>query len=96
MKRSVFDKYGKFDESLKVCMDYDFWLKVKDKTNWGFLNRVISAYAIRPGARSTSQKYRKSNLAETAKVLKRYLTPLEYMTSLIINKLVDLYNKVYV
>jgi glycosyltransferase involved in cell wall biosynthesis len=28
MKKSLFDRYGGFDESLPVCEDYDLWLKI--------------------------------------------------------------------
>ena len=28
VRRELFDRYGKFDETLRCCEDYDFWLRV--------------------------------------------------------------------
>jgi len=31
MKKKLFDKYGLFDENLKLAMDYDYWFRIIDK-----------------------------------------------------------------
>ena len=41
IKKDVFDDYGFFDESLKVCEDYDMWIRITAKENVGFLDRPL-------------------------------------------------------
>ena len=41
IKRDVFDDYGFFDESLKVCEDYDMWIRITAKENVGFLDKPL-------------------------------------------------------
>ena len=48
VRRSIFDKYGYFDESLPCCEDYDFWLRVS--VNEEFL-LVPRQYTIKDGGR---------------------------------------------
>ena len=39
MKKEVFDDYGFFDEDLKVCEDYDRWIRITAKEEVGFLDK---------------------------------------------------------
>ena len=39
--RSIFEKYGYFDEELPVCEDYDFWLRVSSKEKIGFIDKEL-------------------------------------------------------
>lgn len=47
--RSLFEKYGYFDESLPCCEDYDFWLRVS--VNEEFL-LVPEKYTLKEGGRA--------------------------------------------
>ena len=93
MKKEVFDKFGPFDESLSSQMDYEYWLRVAGKTKWNFFNRIISNYTIRKGAKSSSKKNSKENLANMEAVQKRYTNRMEFFLAGIIERLVEVYNK---
>ncbi|MEJ5273281.1 MAG: glycosyltransferase family 2 protein [Spirochaetota bacterium] len=56
LKKSIFDDYGYFDESLPVCEDYDLWLRITSKENVGFIE---SPLIIKYGGHSDqlSRKY---------------------------------------
>jgi len=41
MKRSLFDEMGGFDESLPVCEDYDFWLRVTSRYPVLFIEKEL-------------------------------------------------------
>ncbi len=44
--KSVFEDVGLFDESLRVCEDYEMWLRISQKYEIGFLNeKLITKYA---------------------------------------------------
>ena len=54
IKKNIFDKYGKFDETLKNYMDFDLWLKLtKNKVPAKFINEIICNFIIRENAQST-------------------------------------------
>jgi len=42
MKRSLFTKYGPFEEGFKVCEDYDLWNKILAHENIGFLPEYLT------------------------------------------------------
>lgn len=44
IKRTVFKKFGLFDPSLRYCMDYAYWLKICERTHWGFMPICVSYY----------------------------------------------------
>ncbi len=39
--KSLFDKYGKFDENLRICADYEFLLRAKDELKAGFVDSIL-------------------------------------------------------
>ncbi|MBP7901358.1 MAG: glycosyltransferase [Spirochaetes bacterium] len=41
VKKEIFDEYGLFDEDLTVCEDYDLWLRISARENFGLLNQKL-------------------------------------------------------
>lgn len=95
MKKDVFDQFGKLDVSLKTNMDYDLWLRISKKTNWGFRDRLISNYMIRKGSGSSDSDKRNQNLTCLETVQKRHLNYFEMILAKIVNRLVMKVNKTY-
>ena len=95
IKKTVFDKFGTFDETLTSSMDYDLWLKIIGKTRWMFIDYVISKYRVRKGSQSSDKKNREKNLKNSALVLHRYLSPIEIKISEFINFLLSTKYKMY-
>jgi len=93
MKRKVFEKFGLFDEGLSSKMDYEYWLRIADKTNWQFIDRVISNYTIRKGAKTSSRKNRQENEANLKIVQRRHLNSVEYALARIVYGPVHLLNR---
>ena len=70
-RRSLHEKFGYFDEDLKVAGDYDFWLKLaKAKERFQKVEGTVGIYLDSPG----SAEHRQINLTawETARVRARY------------------------
>lgn len=41
LRKSIFEKYGYFDENLLVCEDYDLWLRITAFEKVGFIERPL-------------------------------------------------------
>ena len=41
MKKSLYQQYGGFDETLPVCEDYDLWLRMAVREKFGLLNEKL-------------------------------------------------------
>ena len=56
IKKEIFDKYGLFDHKLKVCEDYELWLRITSKIKIGYLDKpLIKKYGGHKG--QLSDKY---------------------------------------
>jgi lipopolysaccharide transport system permease protein len=55
-KRSVFERFGLYDETLPSLMDIEFTYRIASKTKWCFINRIISNYSVRIGSDSSDPK----------------------------------------
>ena len=42
IKKKIFDEYGLFDEDLKVCEDYDMWLRICSRYPVLFINEALT------------------------------------------------------
>jgi glycosyltransferase involved in cell wall biosynthesis len=93
IRKTVFDKYGYFDENLKSSMDIDMWLRIINKTKWKFLNEIIANYTIRSSAQSSGMSNKLENGANLFKVAKRYMNFFEYIFFILVKKVLDRYNR---
>ena len=93
IKKSVFLKHGYYDETISSAMDIDMWLRLKDKTKWKFIDRIISCYTIRKGAQSSGLIRKDANSKNVITVEKRYLNSLEFRVFELVNMFIDRYNK---
>lgn len=95
IQNEVFIKHGLFDENLTSNMDYDLWLRIMNKTNWLFIDTIISNYRVRINAESTDRRNYTKNQSNLLVVLKRHLSPIEFFLSRISNYLLSKLNTVY-
>jgi glycosyltransferase involved in cell wall biosynthesis len=95
MDRSVFRRFGGFDETLSSVMDVDYWLKIRTNTNYLFFNEIISNFMIRKGAQSSGMINKLENYKNSLKVRKRYLSPFEIEIYKIIKLATSHFSKTY-
>lgn len=75
IKKSLFDKYGLYNEDYKIVADYDFFFKtiIKNAVSTQYLNLTISVYNL-TGLSSLPENKAKEQ-AERKKVMESYLSP---------------------
>ena len=57
LKKTVFDKYGVFDENLKNSMDYELWLRLAKKNITSlFIDCVVCNFSVRENSQSALGK----------------------------------------
>lgn len=95
MQKSLFKKYGKFSESLPTAMDYDMWLRIKDKTRWYFCDKLITRYRIHEKSITGNPSLRKRNIENQLNVQKAHLSSLEFGIAKFVTQLSEKYNKTY-
>jgi len=78
IKKSVFDRYGGFDETLTSKMDPEMWMRIRNKTEWSFYNRIICNYRVHQEAQSSSKENERENQKNLLEVQKRYLNFIEF------------------
>lgn len=68
--KRIFDKVGPLDESLKYCLDLDFWFRVFAVGKIKYMPHTIAAFRIWPGSKTATQQ---SKFAEERKLIfKKY------------------------
>lgn len=51
-KRTVVEKFGPFDTSLKYCMDHEFWLRISGNTNWKYVSHPLASCRLHDAAKT--------------------------------------------
>lgn len=70
IRRQVFDNEAKFDEQLRLCMDYELWLRLFKKQLPIHIPRVLAVFRVHDG--SVSSANRRATLLEEFQVRFRY------------------------
>lgn len=74
LKKSVFKKYGLFNERFKNSMDYEMWLRLtKNQVKSKFINRVICDFSVRPDSQSRIGVSKQEHLIIIDKLVKNNL-----------------------
>jgi glycosyltransferase involved in cell wall biosynthesis len=87
IKKSVFNKFGVFNEKLKSMMDPEYWLRIAPHTQWGYMPIIVANYLIRSDSQSENLDNAKSNTKEYEYVQSKYLSKSELVLAKLINKL---------
>ncbi len=95
IKKEVFNKFGIFDESIKIAMDYEFWLRIAPKTTWKYIDLIVSNYGLSSTANSSSSANKHQNTKEYKIIQKKHTHPLIYPISFFIHYLISILGKTY-
>ncbi len=71
MRRETFDAFGGFKPSLPVCEDYDLWLRISTRHEFGLVPEPLALRRLHPERLSKSSMRR--NLAIKAHVLEQFM-----------------------
>ncbi|MEK7448392.1 MAG: glycosyltransferase [Planctomycetota bacterium] len=58
IKKKAIEQTGWLDESLRLCQDYDFYLRIAHDFEFGFVDKVLVKYRRHPGSVSTGKRHR--------------------------------------
>ena len=78
IKKDVFERYGYFNESFRIAMDYEYWLRIKEHTRWVFFDRIVDCFRIHEGGMSNSISSRTIMQLEDMRAAKMYMNPIEF------------------
>lgn len=89
MKRRVFEENGLFLSELKTVMDYEYWLRIGEKTKWRYMSRIVAKYRIHSAAQSSSKTNFRNNIAELGSIQSQYCNSyFDTITRTLINNLI--------
>lgn len=52
-RRSVFERWGGFEESLRFCMDHEYWLRIAPYTRWAYLPHPLATCRLHSDAKTS-------------------------------------------
>ncbi len=76
IKKSLFNKFGLYDESLNIVGDYEFFLRVLDKTKINYRHLSFDVTLFENNGISASPETRNQMLAEKKSVQRKYFNPI--------------------
>ncbi len=68
-RRRIYEKYGGFDESLRFCMDHEYWLRMGAHVHWAYLPEPLAVSRLHADAKTSRQLA--DMWIETARMLTR-------------------------
>lgn len=91
IKKTVFDRHGLFDESFRIAMDYEFWLRVLGKEPYLMINQELTVFRHHEDAASYNFE---NSLSEAQRAKSKYKhTPRAIIARAIFSKAVELKKK---
>lgn len=85
IRRRVFDKYGLFDEKIKLMSDYEYWLRIAQTTKHKHFERTISNYTAWPESRSIKKDNLAKAIASVESYHPKYCSKIEHKLYMFLN-----------
>lgn len=68
-RRRVYERFGGFDESLRFCMDHEYWLRLGTNVRWVYVGEPLAVSRLHSGAKTS--RHLAAMWRETARMLTR-------------------------
>ena len=68
--RKAYHQVGPINESLKMCLDYEYWIRLAQKFRFGFLKEYIGSTRLYSGTKTATMQ--QSHLKEAIGILWNY------------------------
>ena len=78
IKKDVFDRFGPFDNKFEIAMDYEYWLRIKDRTKWIFFDQVVDCFRIHDNSVSTAPLGKINMNIDEMRAGKLYMNKVEF------------------
>jgi hypothetical protein len=78
IKKSVFEKYGKFDIDDNDASDYGYWLKIFRRTKWLYFPLIVCNFRCHENSSTTSMFNRENSILLMYRVQKKWLNKFEF------------------
>ena len=76
-RKSIHDKYGYFNETLKYAADYDMWLRAADEGSQMYkIDEALGLYYRNPNGISSNEDNLAEAIAEVNILKMQYLSPI--------------------
>ncbi len=76
LKKEVFDKFGLFDEDIRLIEDYSFWLNVSSKgEKFGYIDKILVYY--KASGVSSQGNYGYAFMQDLIKIYDKYIFPVD-------------------
>jgi glycosyltransferase involved in cell wall biosynthesis len=54
-RRNVYERFGGLDESLRYCMDREYWLRIAPRTSWYYIREPLASMRLHTGSKTGSR-----------------------------------------
>ncbi len=54
-RRRVYERFGGFDESLRFCMDHEYWLRLGERVRWHYIPEPLAVSRLHGDAKTSRQ-----------------------------------------
>lgn len=71
-RRTVLDRVGYPDASLRYVMDYDLWIRMSSQCRFQYLNEILSHYRLHGESKTVSEQHALENSRECLDVVYKY------------------------
>jgi hypothetical protein len=87
--RKAYEKTGIINEALNMCLDYEYWIRLAQNYEFGFINEFIGATRMYEGTKTSMMQ--QQHLLEAINILMKYYgkVPMKWIVSKILADHVD-------
>lgn len=70
IRRRIYERFGGLDDSLRFCLDHEYWLRISGETTWHYIPEPLAVMRLHGDSKTSSQLT--AAWWETARMCRRY------------------------